>query len=26
LTLLQPGDYFALLAYIDPRALAGDVA
>ena len=26
LTLLQPGDYFALLAYIDPRALAGDLA
>ncbi len=26
LTLLQPGDYFALLAYIDPQALTGDLA
>jgi len=26
LTLLQPGDYFVLLAYIDPRALTGDLA
>jgi glucose-6-phosphate isomerase len=26
LTLLRPGDYFALLAYIDPQALTGDLA
>ncbi len=26
LTLLQPGDYFALLAYVDPRALTDDLA